>query len=330
MTVEARNASRAALFRDPHRLVWQVAGDSSMQALNGLLTNDLVKPEPNSVIPCLALTPKGRPLAELRVWKRSNTSGLLELPQAGADSLREHFRRYLPPRFATLEPLPEAAVFRLVGPDADVLLRTISGDGLEIPAPGRVEEISSGLDELLVAGRLEREGGGWDLLAPQQGDRFTDLLDSAAGQLDFLRWGEDQWEVYRIEHGIPRYGIDFGPENLPQETGLTDLTVSFEKGCYTGQEVVARIHYRGHVNRRLAGLARPDGPPASQDIEPLRPGAELYDGDRRVGVVSSVAVSHRLGPIALGMIRREVEPGATLSTSPGGPGAVEVRALPFT
>ncbi len=133
--------------------------------------------------------------------------------------------------------------------------------------------------------------------------------------------GETREEKKRKK--IPRYGVDYDLENLPQETGLTGRMVNFEKGCYTGQEVVARIHYRGHVNRRLVGLSRPDE-------APIATGTELFDGDRRVGGVTSATTSPQFGSIALGMVRREVEPGARLSTSAGGERTVEVHTLPFT
>jgi folate-binding Fe-S cluster repair protein YgfZ len=99
--------------------------------------------------------------------------------------------------------------------------------------------------------------------------------------------------------------------------------VSFEKGCYTGQEVVARIHYRGHVNQRLMGLQ------ASGD-QPLRPAAELFREERAMGRITSPVRSPRLGSIALGMIRREVDPGALLAVSAVAKPDVKVRNLPFT
>jgi folate-binding protein YgfZ len=314
-----------ALYRDADRVIWQATGDRAIEALNGLLTNDLRTPGSCRVIPCLALTPKGRPLADVRVWKRGPDAGpvLLDLPESGAVQLLEHFGRYLPPRFARIEPLSESALFHLVGPGAPSVISRLIGDGSPPPGPGGLHETRLESQELVVAGRAEREGGGWNLLAPVCTRSLEAAIAAAVAAVGGSVIGERDWETFRIEHGIPLYGQDFDLRNLPQETGLTGETVSFDKGCYTGQEVVARIHYRGHVNRRLAGLSR-------ADAEPIPIGIELYAGDRAVGSVTSSAVSPRFGPIALGMIRSEIEAGARLATSAGGDPAIELAELPFT
>jgi folate-binding protein YgfZ len=278
------------LYRDPAREVWQVEGERAIDALNGLFTNDLSGPEPGVVIPCLALTPRGRPLADLRVWKRSPESGpmMLDLSAAGSEPLREH----------------------------------LGGDFEPAPAAG-FSEVECDAGRVLVAGHPDEEGGGWEILVPHGGDRLESALAAAVMAAGGESVSDETWERLRIERGIPRYGVDYGLENLPQETGLVERTVSFEKGCYTGQEVVARIHYRGHVNQRLTGLSRDEG-------GPIPVGAELFDGDRRVGEVSSATHSREFGAIALGMVRREVATGSKLSTSPGGQRTIEVRSLPFT
>jgi folate-binding protein YgfZ len=132
------------------------------------------------------------------------------------------------------------------------------------------------------------------------------------------------WEILRVERGVPVYGREITADSLPQETGQTARTVHFDKGCYTGQEVVARIHYRGHVNRRLVGFK--SGHPA----EALAPDSPLFLGERSVAEIRTSVISPRFGAIALGYARREVEPGQTLSRKAGTPADVEVRALPFT
>jgi folate-binding protein YgfZ len=313
------------LYRDPAREVWQVEGERAIDALNGLFTNDLSGPEPGVVIPCLALTPRGRPLADLRVWKRSPESGpmMLDLSAAGSEPLREHLGRYLPPRFARIVPLEDASLISVWGPRASsVLTEVLGGDFEPAPAAG-FSEVECDAGRVLVAGHPDEEGGGWEILVPHGGDRLESALAAAVMAAGGESVSDETWERLRIERGIPRYGVDYGLENLPQETGLVERTVSFEKGCYTGQEVVARIHYRGHVNQRLTGLSRDEG-------GPIPVGAELFDGDRRVGEVSSATHSREFGAIALGMVRREVATGSKLSTSPGGQRTIEVRSLPFT
>ncbi len=325
----------AGLHRDVARVVWRVDGARALDALQGLLTNDLRSPAAGSAIPCLALTPKGRPLADLKVWKGPADAGplLLDLPALAADALLAHFGRYLPPRFASVEPVPEAGVFELLGPETTGVLLEVFGPDLALPDVGRCIAVGGsgsptaaadrgGSDPLLTR-RSEDRGGGWEIVVL---DRTREVGQTLLEAVEFhggCALGAEAWEIWRVEWGIPLYGRDFGLDNLPQETGLTERTVSFDKGCYTGQEVVARIHYRGHVNQRLIGLV------ASGD-QVLPASAELFRDGRAAGRVTSPVQSPRFGSIALGMIRREVEPGALLAASPAEEPTIRVTDLPFT
>ena len=126
-------------------------------------------------------------------------------------------------------------------------------------------------------------------------------------------------EIVRVEHGRPRYGIDIDESTIPQEAGLNERAVSFTKGCYVGQETVARLHYKGKPNRQLRGLRL---------SEPVSPDAELRLGERAVGRLSSAVVSPTFGPIGLALVRREAEPGASVSVGDGDVLATVVE-LPF-
>jgi folate-binding protein YgfZ len=128
---------------------------------------------------------------------------------------------------------------------------------------------------------------------------------------------ESAAEVIRVESGRPRYGIDLDDTTIPQEAGLNDRAVSFTKGCYVGQETVARLHYRGKPNRSLRGL---------RFSAPVPAGTPLVLGEREVGRVGSSVVSARFGPIGLALVRREAEVGASVAA--GAAGAV-VCGLPF-
>jgi folate-binding protein YgfZ len=131
-------------------------------------------------------------------------------------------------------------------------------------------------------------------------------------------------EVLRIEAGRPRWGAELGEDVIPIEAGLLDRAISTTKGCYTGQEVIIRILHRGHVNRHLRGLILGESVPD--------PGTELFRAGepKTVGRITSACLSPRFGrALALGYVRREIEPGHVLRTgSPDGEPA-EVCALPF-
>jgi folate-binding protein YgfZ len=130
--------------------------------------------------------------------------------------------------------------------------------------------------------------------------------------------GLDAWELARIEAGIPRFGREFGPDSMPAEAGLLERAVSFTKGCYPGQEPIARLHYRGHANRGLRGLRFGDAAGEA--------GASVAAGDREVGRITSVALSPRFGSIGLAVLRREVADGDRVDA---GGVAATVVSLPF-
>jgi folate-binding protein YgfZ len=145
----------------------------------------------------------------------------------------------------------------------------------------------------------------------------VDVIGEPGLELDFEAVSKEAAECLRIESGRPRLGVDMDAETMPQEAGINERAVSFTKGCYVGQETVARLHYRGKPNRHMRGLRL---------TEPAERGAEVMFGEKVVGRLGSVCVSPRLGPIALALLRREAAPGDTVSVAGA---AAEVVALPF-
>jgi len=158
--------------------------------------------------------------------------------------------------------------------------------------------------------------GGLDLLT--SADRAASLLEllRTAGAAEV---SEQAAEIIRVESGRPRFGLDMGSESMPAEAGITDRAVDFEKGCYIGQEPVARLHYRGKPNRTLRGLRL---------SSPAEHGDPLMLGDREVGKVGTACISPALGPIALAIVRREADEGDRLAVGNSGVTA-EVVGLPF-
>ena len=152
--------------------------------------------------------------------------------------------------------------------------------------------------------------------------RAADGLDAVRAALEAagaVAVTEEAAETLRVENGRPRYGVDLDDSTIPQEAGLNERAVSFTKGCYVGQETVARLFYRGKPNRHLRGL-RLSAPAATGDA--------LRLGEKAVGRIGSVALSPAHGPIALAIVRREAAPGDTLTVGEDGTTA-EVVALPF-
>ena len=147
----------------------------------------------------------------------------------------------------------------------------------------------------------------------------TDELAAALRERGAMDVSEDAVEALRVQRGRPRFGIDIDDTTIPQEAGLNERAVSFTKGCYVGQETVARLFYRGKPNRHLRGL-RLSGP--------AERGTELRVGEKVVGKLGTVTEADGQGPIALAIVRREAGPGDTLTVGDGGVTA-EVVELPF-
>lgn len=296
----------AALVDLPWTLM-RLSGEKAQEMLNSVLTNQ-VPEEDNLGVYALLLNPKGRIQSDLRVLK-SASEVLLVVEPEGAAAAKELLGRYAPFYRIGLEDLSSTedawGVIGLYGPRACELL-----DGLEL-AEHESANLTLGGADLLAAGVVVPVPG-YDLLGP------ADALDAAREHLarrGAVPAGLDAYETARVEAGVPRFGSDITPENFPAEAGILDRAVSFEKGCYPGQETVARMHYRGHPNRTLHRFAV-EGAAAA--------GAEILQKGKRVGQVTSVAPLPVNGEmLALGYLSRtadeqgELRAGeATLRPSP--------------
>ena len=161
--------------------------------------------------------------------------------------------------------------------------------------------------------RLVATAAGVDLIC--DATRTADVKAALAGVPEV---SEAAAEVVRVESGRPRYGLDLDESVIPQEAGLNERAVSFTKGCYVGQETVARLFYRGKPNRHLRGLRL---------SAPVPSGAELRVGERVVGTLASSVVSPVHGPIGLALVRREAQPGDTVDVAGGA--TAQLVELPF-
>lgn len=283
-----------------------LTGAGAKSLLQGLVTNDIEGLAPGEGHYAAVLTNKGKMLGDMRVldterelWidtERVALQGVFNVLYRGRIGFDVAFHK------RTLE----RALLSLVGPRA----RELTGD------PGAAEHASAwveiaGEEALIVSTDL-----GVDVIVESERAEAVRATLLAAGAEAV---GEDDAEVVRVESGRPRYGVDLDDGVIPQEAGLNERAVAFTKGCYVGQETVARLFYRGKPNRHLRGLRL---------SVPAALGDPVLLGEREVGRVGSAVVSPRLGPLALAIVRREAEPGATLAVGSAGAPA-ELVALPF-
>ena len=285
-----------------------VSGSEAAEYLQGQLTNDVEALEPGDGCYAALLNRKGRMQADMRVLRPSEEPELwLELEPEGVEAARRHLGMYKIGREVEIaDATGERALLSLIGP------RSIELAGSAALPENACETVTIGGAECLAVGTA----GGIDLIVPAAGrERVRDAL-LAAGAVEV---SPEAAEIVRIEAGRPRFGAEMGTETMPAEAGIVEGAVSFTKGCYIGQETVARLHYKGKPNRHLRGL---------RFSAPARRGEALRLGEKEVGTVGSAAISPALGPIGLAILRREAEPGTTLAVGEDGVTAT-VIALPF-
>ena len=330
-----------ALFTDLGREAIEIEGSRAFDVLNGLVTNAIDSVLTGHGCYAFLLDPKGRPVVDLRVLAApgfeeaancdltSNTQVFwLDVPVDGLDAIHAHFAKYVPPLFARYSS-PRLHIVNLLGPRAVECLGSVLSALKLTPKIDLAELPELGITTLPLQGLIVRreqiEGGGLDLYIPhQEFELFLSALEGGVRKLGGAVGEPSEWDIIRVERGLPIYGRELTPDRLVQEAKQDDRAISFEKGCFTGQEVVARIHYRGHVNRVLRGLQIP---PDSGDLDA---GDTLVRNGRTVGSVHSVVSSPRFGRLALAYIRREVEPGECVAAADGAIPNIEITALPFT
>jgi folate-binding protein YgfZ len=285
-----------------------VTGPDSVEFLQGQVTNDVEALEPGRGCYALLLNPKGRVLADMRILMRSAEELWLDGDAAAMETVAANLRTYKIGRRVEISPSLDRKVVSVIGPRA----REVLGVAAPPDEHGFVESAVNGAKLVSVA-----TDAGVDLLFHASDSSSIEQLTAGIQPVS-----EEAAEVLRIERGRPRFGVDMSDANLPGELGLEERAVSFTKGCYVGQEPVARMHHRGHPNRHLRGLAL-SRPATNGETVTSASG----DGTRaEVGRVGSAAVSPGFGPIALALIRREVEVGADVLVA-GGP--AKVVRLPF-
>jgi folate-binding protein YgfZ len=320
-------SERCGLVDRSERGKLALSGPDAKTFLAGQVTNDTEALELGAGCYAAFLTHKGKMLGDLRVLDVAPAGGesagggsssgdeyaheelLLDTERVALQALFDMIRRFkIGYELRLHKRTVECGLLSLIGPEA---VRVAASEGLP-----DVEHANAPVEIEGIAALVARTDTGVDLFCEAAvTERLTEALCGRGATVV----SEQAAEIVRVEHGRPRYGVDMDEGTIPQEAGLNERAVSFTKGCYVGQETVARLYYRGRPNRLLRGLRL---------SEPTSAGAELRLGEKPVGRLSSSVVSPRFGPIGLGLVRREAEPGAHVSVGEGGASAV-VTELPF-
>ncbi len=284
-----------------------LTGADAKSFLQGQVSNDVEALSPGTGCYAAFLTPKGKMLGDIRILDAGDEI-LLDTERVALQELFNMVRRFSVGYAVELHKRTlESGLLSLLGPEAQ------AATGIEL---GPAEDSHAVVTIDGITARAIRTDLGLDLLCEAEDTEALQAALSARGAEPVSAAVAD---CVRVEHGRPRYGVDLDDSVIPQEADLNDRAVSFTKGCYVGQETVARLFYRGKPNRQLRGLKL---------AAPGTTGADITFGDRVVGRLGSVAESPALGSIALALVRREAPPGSDVVVGSDQVDAVVVE-LPF-
>lgn len=287
VTTEYRAArSEAGRVEGLYDLVW-FGGEDAVSFLESLISQNVAAQEPGTVLRSFLLGARGKIIAVMWVLRDADRVGLVTDAGYG-QVLSDTLSRYRIRVDVSIDPDPRPLV-TLVGPESP------REDGWS--------------DDVVLTAGLPLAGN---------------LRSVTTADSDLPKVGRQAWTAVRVEAGEPLMGVDIDENTIPQESGLVPESVDFTKGCFLGQELVARIDSRGHVNRRLMGVMV-----TTNVIPPSR--AELVVDDRVVGTFTSPSESLTLrSPVGLSVVRREVEPGDLVTIRwDGGEAPAVVADLPM-
>lgn len=288
--------------------IFRIEGPGALVCLQGLLTSDLASPGDQSLVYGALLTPKGMIVVDPWVLREQECFTLV-LPRAARDTAAQLLQRVLPPRLARITDVTDAwSAAWLLGSCG--LERLARASGCPLPAPGKVVPVAANAARL--AGGLPTSPFSALLVGP------SSEVEHLLGRGGVERGTEATLAAARVLAGWPTLGREIDERTLPQEVRYDELgAVSYVKGCYTGQETVARVHFRGHVNRTLRGLRL-------AGAEPLGERTLKTEGRDAGSVRTALLLEDHI--LALATVRREIEDSATLLV--GGREAT-VIGLPF-
>jgi folate-binding protein YgfZ len=278
----------AGLVGRAARVQIEVAGTEAAEFLHGQLTNEIEALGVGAGCYAALLDRKGKIRADMRVLKLADDLITIDTHAACAEEVMRHLDTYRIGRDVEIRSRDDLAVLSVIGPRA---VEVLGGKPLGAEHSHRVERIAehdvrvvttaTAADLIGTAAALEAAG-------EELNARGAETATEAAA------------EILRVEAGRPAFGAEMEHETMPQEAGINDRAVSFEKGCYIGQDTVARLHFKGKPNRHLRRLTAD---------EPMKPGAMVTRGEKEVGTIGTAVISPDRGPLALAILRREAGPG---------------------
>ena len=306
-----------------------VAGQDRADFLQGLLSNDVAALLPGGGCYAACLTPQGRMTADMYVFADRDRL-LLDVDGSVTDRLWERFDDLVFTEDVRIENLTGWTAYGLHGPGAGEVAGSLTGAaaGRLAVCEHRAFGIESGVGLLARTDDLGVEGYRVVVERP-----VAEALQRELEAAGAVAVGPAAAEAVRVESGRPLFPIDMDHDTIPLEAGIADRAISFDKGCYVGQEVIVRILHRGQgrVARRLAGLTFERS--AARDAPLPSPGAAIFSGDDEVGRVTSAVRSPAVAAvIALGYVRRELAEtvGAGVDVALGTDRApAVVTSLPF-
>jgi folate-binding protein YgfZ len=320
-----RGAAGLADLSHRGRLI--ITGDDRVKWLQSIISNDLLPLSGGKGIYSSMLTHKGKMLTYFRVYTLADSLLIEDVGELG-DTTQQTFKKFLLyGTKAKMESLRDSRGLLLIsGPRAAEVVNQVLG--MDVTAQSIPSCISSTVDGMPIMALRTEETGEFDVevLAPaDQMGTIWDRLWQAGQALGLRAFGTTVHEALRIEAGLPKAGADLTEDIVPPEANLEAKAFSLSKGCYPGQEVVARMDTYGNVRRRMVGLTVQGGTLPAK-------GAKLFSQDREVGWVSSAARSPQSGVIALGFPLRDFStPGTALAIDIDGQRVpATVSALPFT
>lgn len=282
----------AALVEFPDKEVLRLSGKDPVGMLDAILTNDVPKDGKLGAY-ALLLDPKGRIQTDLRAVKDGDDILIIVEPE-GEEAAKAILGRYAPFSRVKMEDA-DLSIVGVYGSRSTKLL------GLDVLAEHESKEVEIGGAKALVVG-VSAPVSGCDLIISEEDvlavrEHLESIGASSASA--------GEYETIRIEAGVPRFGADMTPENFPGEAGVLDRAVNFKKGCYPGQETVARMHYRGQPNKNLHRFTIEGDTPA--------PGTPIFQNEKEVGKITSVAPLPVGGKtFALGYLKRKSDPEGDL------------------